>query len=290
LRLSTFRDLFRVVPPLALALVALSGCDTSSSAAPTALDPPHLVIESIQSLGAPTWTPEITGGERDASLPCLMPGTDPDKTLSVNVGPSDKSGHLVSSSNPPILWTMAPPQACTGTPPCGFLVLTLDSCTSADPSSCGTGPSSEHAEIVSAAPSIPVLMKMFANPLGFYRFHVELKNQDATPAEDENGKRYPAEVVVEITEHCGSVVPPTPTDAGTPHRDGGSDAQVGPDTGPSGPTDSSVPVPDVSVPESGPPPSDATTRPDGAPASDARPPEPNDSAAPVGPADATSTG
>jgi hypothetical protein len=212
-----------------------------------------------------------------------MPGTDPDKTLSVNVGPSDKSGHLVSSSKPPVLWTMAAPQACTGTPPCGFLELTIDSCTSADPSSCGTDPSS-HADIVSGAPSIPVSMAKFANPLGFYRFHVELKNQDATPAEDENGKTYPVEIVVELKEQCGDVVPPTPTDSGTPHRDGGSDAQVGPDTGPIGPTDSSVgPVPDVSVPESGPPPNDATTRPDSAPASDARPPEPSDSGAPVGP-------
>lgn len=272
MRLSTFAS------PLVLALVVLSGCDTSSSAAPTTLDPPHLGIDSIQSLGGATWKP---------GSPCLTPGTDPSKTLSVNVGPSDDSGHLVSSSKPPVLWTMAPPQACTGTPPCGFLVLTMDSCTSADPSSCGTDPSS-HADIVAGAPSIPVSMAQFANPLGFYRFHVELKNQDATPAEDAKGKRYPTEVVVELKEQCGDTVPPHPMDAGTPHRDGGSDAQVGPDTGPGEPTDSSVgPVPDASLPEAGPPPNDATTRPDGAPTSDAHVPEPTDSGAPVGPGDAT---
>jgi hypothetical protein len=185
---------------------------------------------------------------------------------------------------------MAPPQACTGTPPCGFLVLTMDSCTSMDPASCGMDPAS-HAEIVSAARSIPVSMADFANPLGFFRLHIELFNQVATLAVDENGKHYPTEEVVELTERCPNV-PPPPADSGAPHRDGGADAQViGPDTGPSVPTDSSVaPVPDASShPESGAPPDAAATRPDAKPSGDAHAPDattPRDSGAPVVPGDA----
>ena len=131
-------------------------------------------------------------------------------------------------------------------------------------------------------------MAAFASPLGFFRFHVELRNQDGTPAEDAEGKTYPAEVVVELKESCGTT-PPPPVDSGAPHPDAGSDAQVvGPDTGPGGPTDSSVaPVPDGSVPDSGAPPTDATTRPD-APGSDAgvKDATPSDSAPPVIPPDA----
>jgi hypothetical protein len=277
LRLSTLSETARLGPPLVLALAAVSACDTSSTAAPTTLDPPHLTVDSIQSVGAPTWTPET---------PCLTPGTDPAKTLSVNVGPRDASEHLKSASNPPVPWTMAPPGACSGTPPCGYLELTMDACNSEDPSSCGTDPSS-YALIVAGSPSIPVSMAKFANPLGFYRFHVELKNQDGTPAEDGKGKTYPAEVVVELKESCGTA-PPPPKDSGAPHRDAGSDAQViGPDTGPGGPTDSSVtPVPDASVPDSAPPPSDATTRPDGAGDARVRDATAGDSEPPVVPPDA----
>jgi hypothetical protein len=279
LRFSTFRETFRVATLPLVAVVVLSACSNDSSSTSTTLDPPHLRIDSIQTVGGAEWTP---------GSPCLALGTDPAKTLSVNAGPTDGAGHLVSSSSPPVLWTIAPPQACTGTPPCGFLVLTMDSCTSMDPASCGADPAS-HAEIVSGARSIPVSMAMFPNPLGFFRFHIELFNQDATLAVDENGKHYPTEEVVEFTEQCGGGVPPPVTDSGTPPRDGGT---IGPDTGPTEPTDSSVaPLPDASShPESGTPPNDATTtRPDAKPAGDAHVPDaiaPGDSGAPIVPTDA----
>lgn len=273
MRPSPFRRLACVgAPPLLLTLAALPACSSSSTAAPTTLDPPHLRIESIQPVGGPSWP---------ADPPCLAPGTDPAKTLSVNVGPTDGSGHLISPNKPPTAWTISPPQTCTGTPPCGFLVLTLDGCTSSDPASCGTDPSS-HYEVIGSGPSIFVSMAALPNPLGFYRFHVELKNQDATPAEDEKGDTFPAEVVVEVVERCGER--PPPVDSGAPHRDASSDAQIiGPDTGPSEPRDAGV-IPDGSaVPEAGPPPTDAATpNPDGAqPRPDAHVPVPDAARTPV---------
>jgi hypothetical protein len=170
-------------------------------------------------------------------------------------------------------------------------VLTVDACTSMDPSSCGTDPSS-HYEVVAGGPSIPVSMAQFPNPLGFYRFHVALENQDSTPAKDEKGKTYPAEEVIELTERCGEP-PPPPKDSGTPHPDAGTDAQVvGPDTGPNEPRDSSAP--DASaVPEAGPPPNDATAVPDAAPIRDARVPDattPVDSGPSSVPSDAATGG
>jgi hypothetical protein len=179
------------------ALVALSACTSSSSS--VSLDPPHLRIDSIATAGGSPWTP---GGDLD----CVQLGSDcPERTLVIDMGPNDKAGHLLSPSKPPVSWTLSPPLTCAGTPPCGFLALTVDSCVTSDAATCSS--KTHVAQIVSAGPSIPVAMGDQFPSLGdggadqssdgqYFRFHVDLLNPDSTFARDTTGKAYPVEAVV----------------------------------------------------------------------------------------------
>ena len=249
------------------AALAPAAC-TSSSSNTGSLDPPHLRIESISTTGSSPWT-------RDGSQQCVQVGDDPMHTLAVNVGPNDGTGHLVSPSSPPVAWTLSPPLACAATPPCGFLQLTVDACTSSDPNSCSNDPATHVALIDSAGPSISVPMKDAS--VGFYRFHVDLYNPDATPAKDSNGKAYPTEVVVEVTTPCGTPSPSPPPDAGPP-RDAGHDA-VAPDTGIPVHVDASLDG--ARSPDTGAPQVDSGIRPDASPVSDGSRPPQHDAATPT---------
>jgi hypothetical protein len=209
-------------------LLSLTACTSSSDS--DSLDPPHLRIDSIETPGGSAWTP---GGSQD----CVQFGSDPMHTLSINMGPNDRAGHLLSPNRPPVSWTLSPPLTCAGTPPCGFLALTVDSCVTADAVTCNNDRNKRVAVIVSAGPSIPVAMKD-ASP-GFYRFHVELYNPDSTQAIDRAGKLYAAEQVVNVTTVCGSS-PPIPTD-------GGRDASMRLDSSVGKPPDGAVVRPDGAV-------------------------------------------
>lgn len=192
----------------------------TSSSASLSLDPPHLRIDSIETTGGSPWT---RGGSQD----CVQFGADPHRTLAVGVGPNDGAGHLLSPGVTPVSWTLSPPLTCTGTPPCGYLVLTVDSCVTGDPATCSDSGASNVAPVASAGPSIPV--EMGNNSDGWYRFHVELYNPDASHASDSTGKPYPAEAMVQVLSECASL-PSPPLDGGKPLVDAGRDASR-PDTG-----------------------------------------------------------
>jgi hypothetical protein len=288
---SSLRALFFFA--VAIPFADLSACSSDSSTTTSELNPPRLRVDSIASAGGVPWTRSETDG-------CIRPGNDPNRTLSVNIGPLDTAGHLVSPGSQPISWTLAPPGSCSGTPPCGYLILSVcasgvSNCNSRTPASSGV------QQIIAAGPSIPVRMSGFATPTGSFTFHVELWDEDTTPFNDVNGDLQPSsgqqlsagEAVVQVTDDC--VGRPIPTDSGAPPppTDGGS-----PDTGPSIPVDSSTPLPDATTPDAtlpdtgAPPPDahppDATTPVDARPPPDATPP-PTDSG-PVPPTDAHTGG
>jgi hypothetical protein len=117
----------------------------------------------------------------------------------------------------------------------------------------------------------------------FYRFHVALFNQDASPAVDRNGKTWPADVIYEVNAACKPPVPPEP-DAAAPTRDASVDVSVPPMDGAHPPPPDAHPAPsqdattpmDASKPrgDSAPPPdaADAAHRPDAGRLPDAQTP------------------
>jgi hypothetical protein len=251
---STFRELYFTAGTVAA--LASSGCTSSSDS--QSLDPPHLQIESIRTPGASAWT---RGGSQDCvQFGADAPGADGHggHTLIVdvgNVGKKDPSGHLLAPGATPVSWTLSPPLTCAGTPPCGYLVLTVDPCTTSDIATCSTP--NRIATVVSAGPSIPV--SMGNNSAAFYHFHVDLFNpgtpgeSNVTPAVDRTGKTYPADVVLDVLDQCGTPSPPL-SDGGTPLVDAGRDASFLPDTGVAIPSDGAL------APDTGATPPDAAVR------------------------------
>jgi hypothetical protein len=259
LRRPPFKILFLATTGVVPAFADLA-CTSSSSS--TSLDPPHLTA-SITAIG-------VTSKAADGTQNC-------DQVVAVNVGPNDGAGHLKSPSNPPVIWTMSPPQTCVGTPPCGFLELTVSPCATADPTTCSTQTADQQV-IDSAGPSITVTVaSKVATPFDqFYRFQVELHNQDATLAVDHSGKTYPADIIAEVNAPCAPPAPP-PADAASPMRDASADvskphmdasnptrppdATTLPPTDATTPMDASRPVRDSAPPDAPLPPSPDAARP-----------------------------
>jgi hypothetical protein len=212
------------------------------------LDPPHLTA-TVTTLGV------SSGGSNECQ-----------QIAAVNVGPNDGAGHLKSPSNPPVIWTISPPATCIGTPPCGFLELSVYSCLSADEATCSPDPDQI---IDSAGPSITVNVAQVSADASlpanrFYRFKVELFNPDATQAVDRNGKTYPADLVYEVNAPCAPPAPPPP-DGGRPGRDAAPDVSTPPtDGGKPPPPDATPPPPDATTPvDASSPPRDSALPSDG---------------------------
>ncbi|HVW29399.1 MAG TPA: hypothetical protein VHC69_28735 [Polyangiaceae bacterium] len=247
-----------------------TGACTSSSSNPS-LDPPHLTITSVDNRGVPST--ESDGGQSCAQI------------VTVNVGPNDGTGHLVSPATPPNLpvsWTISPPQTCVGTPPCGYLQLRVYPCLSADASTCSSTP----VQIIdSGGPSISLTIATTTGDASvgfdrFYRFQVQLFNPDTSPAVDVNGKSYSKDVVQEVNAACAVAPPPPQSDGG---RDASADASAPPkEAGPLRPPDAAIPPPpdattpmDATLPRRDASPPDAPPPPDAAHPPDATLPVPD---------------
>lgn len=254
LRRSPLNMLFFATAAVVPAIADL-GCTSSSST--SSLDVPHLTA-TISPLGL--------SGTDGGSSTC-------EQIAAVNVGPNDKAGHLLSPGSTPVSWTISAPQTCVGTPPCGFLELTVYSCSSSDHATC-----THQVQVIdSAGPSITV--RGLASDAGassdFYKFHIELFNQDATPAVDRNGKTWPADAFAELNAPCHPPVPPEP-DAAPPMRDASMDVSVPPtDASSIRPPDATTqPKSDATTPvDASPPMRDAASDGPLPPAPDARPPD-----------------
>lgn len=199
-------------------------------------------------------------------MKCIqVPGAASAYSVAVSVGPNDGAGHLVTDDHPPVSWTLSPPLTCVGTPPCGFLVLTVGACIDPQDPSCPDVTGDPVTVIASAGPSITVPLAA-----GAYRFDVELHNPDGTRVADRNGKVYPPAHKVFTVDGSCTALPPV-TDGGSSHRDAATDAATHRDGAVVPPTDGGkVPVPDAATPMDASTPADAAPHDAGTAVPDAR--------------------
>ncbi len=190
-----------------LAAAGTMGCSNSSSSNAIYSCPGGgtscFAIEQIVSAGGTPWTP--------ASGRCVEVGDDPMHTLAI-VLRTDANGEIsVGTAGAPD-WALEPPLECVGTPQCGYVSLTVDTCSggAATTANCISVPAERRA-FFSPSATISLSTSALPTPLGLHRFQVELRDSDGTVPTTPSGQEFAEEVIVDLEPNCEPV-----TDGGAP--------------------------------------------------------------------------
>lgn len=157
---------------LAAAAFVAAGC-SNSPAATVPLGAPSIQIAELLPSGGPGWTP--------GSKQCVELGRDPAETIGVKVTLDN--------------WTLRPPNACGGTPQCGYVRLLVD-------------PEGDAGafETIAASQLVPASMSKLAHPLGQHTFRVELLTDTGEAVLDTQHAPIADQVSVTVgaTGQCGA--------------------------------------------------------------------------------------